>query len=47
MMAKTVSLEVKVCPKCKYEWISRVNKPKECPRCKAYLYYDEEEEAKG
>ncbi len=25
------------CFKCKYEWESRVEKPKECPRCKTRL----------
>ena len=23
------------CKKCKYEWESRVDKPKECPECKS------------
>lgn len=22
------------CKKCKYEWLSRVKNPKECPKCK-------------
>ena len=26
-----------LCPKCNYEWISRVKYPKECPRCKRRL----------
>lgn len=25
------------CPKCGYEWDSRVRKPKQCPYCKNYL----------
>lgn len=28
------------CNRCGYEWGSRVEKPKECPRCKAYFRYD-------
>lgn len=27
------------CPYCGYEWSPRVNKPKECPRCKRRLDY--------
>ncbi|MBI5066398.1 hypothetical protein HZA97_09265 [Candidatus Woesearchaeota archaeon] len=27
----------KNCPRCEYIWISRVEKPKECPRCKNRL----------
>jgi predicted Zn-ribbon and HTH transcriptional regulator len=27
----------KKCKKCKHEWMPRVKKPKECPRCKARL----------
>tara|TARA_Y100000034_G_C6843787_1_gene382042 strand:+ start:64 stop:225 length:162 start_codon:yes stop_codon:yes gene_type:complete len=25
------------CPKCEYEWSTRKDKPKECPRCKNRL----------
>jgi len=25
------------CPHCGYEWMPRVEKPKECPVCKRYL----------
>jgi Zn finger protein HypA/HybF involved in hydrogenase expression len=25
------------CKKCKYKWNSRINKPKECPRCKTRM----------
>lgn len=25
------------CKKCKHEWIPRVDKPKQCPKCKNYL----------
>lgn len=25
------------CPRCKYEWESRIRKPKCCPYCKNYL----------
>ncbi len=24
------------CKICKYEWIARVRKPKQCPKCKRY-----------
>jgi predicted Zn-ribbon and HTH transcriptional regulator len=27
------------CPKCDYEWESRVDDPKACPRCKTRLDY--------
>ena len=27
------------CPKCDYEWVSRVAEPKACPRCKTRLDY--------
>ncbi len=30
------------CPKCSYEWESRVAEPKECPRCKTRLDYPRE-----
>lgn len=26
------------CKVCKYEWDSRVRKPKQCPKCKRYDY---------
>ena len=29
------------CGKCEYEWISRVDNPKACPRCKTRLDYEE------
>ena len=29
----------KTCPMCKYQWISRKEKPKECPRCKRRFDY--------
>jgi len=25
------------CKKCNYEWVSRIENPKSCPRCKARL----------
>lgn len=28
-----------ICTKCGYEWKPRVEKPKECPRCKARMDY--------
>lgn len=28
-----------LCPKCKYEWESRVDQPKACPACKVRLDY--------
>ncbi len=27
------------CEKCKYEWIARVEKPKQCPNCKGRIKY--------
>ena len=27
------------CSKCKYSWVSRVEKPKSCPRCKTRFDY--------
>ena len=32
------------CKKCNHEWNSRVDKPKVCPRCKAYDYQTKEDE---
>jgi transcriptional regulator NrdR family protein len=36
--SKMINMEIKVweCPKktCKFRWVPRVNKPKECPNCK-------------
>jgi len=29
------------CKKCKYEWLARVEKPKECPSCKNRNWNDE------
>lgn len=26
-----------ICPRCKYEWNTRIEYPKECPRCKKRL----------
>ena len=26
------------CKRCGYEWITRIDKPKACPRCKRYDY---------
>jgi len=31
---------LKICEKCNYEWISRVETPKSCPRCKYRFDYD-------
>lgn len=25
------------CPKCHYEWVTRVEKPKRCPKCGKWL----------
>lgn len=25
------------CPRCKYEWVTRTDNPKACPRCKGRL----------
>jgi len=32
------------CPKCEYEWESRIAEPKACPRCKTRLDYPKGEE---
>ena len=34
------------CKKCGHKWISRVLKPKVCPRCKAYDYKNDTKEVK-
>lgn len=31
------------CPKCNYEWESRIKDPKACPRCKSRLDYQAKE----
>jgi len=33
---RTDAQKVNTCSLCKHEWISRVEKPKTCPRCKRY-----------
>lgn len=35
------------CPKCGYEWESRVAEPKACPRCKSRLDYRREGNTEG
>ncbi len=32
---KMKQIVIKKCLKCKYEWIARVKKPIQCPRCKS------------
>lgn len=32
----SVMREVFTCTLCKYEWVSRVESPKTCPKCKRY-----------
>ena len=32
------------CKHCNYEWDARVEKPKQCPRCKRYNWEEVEEE---
>lgn len=34
------------CRLCGYPWESKIEKPKQCPRCKRYDYADKEKEAK-
>ena len=29
-----------ICPKCKYSWVSKVSKPKCCPKCKQFIDYN-------
>ncbi len=38
---------IKTCPKCDYEWESRVEEPKACPRCKSRLDYQREGNTEG
>lgn len=35
------------CPYCNYEWESRIDNPKECPRCKRRLDHKKEEVKNG
>jgi len=37
-------LTKKKCPRCGYEWDSRIDNPKQCPYCKGYI---KEEVKKG
>lgn len=32
---KTLLLKGQECQKCKYQWFSKVEKPKQCPKCKS------------
>ena len=34
-------MEKTICPKCKYSWFPRIEKPKACPMCKCYLNRDD------
>ena len=36
-----------VCRKCKHVWISRTEKPQQCPRCKRYDWNVSLKELKG
>lgn len=36
MKTKIIIKMKKQCKKCYYEWESRINNPKVCPRCKSY-----------
>lgn len=33
---KSVKVTMNRCLKCNYEWVKRVQLPKQCPRCKQY-----------
>ena len=39
-------MENNKCKLCKYEWFSRVEDPKQCPRCKRYNWKEVKEESK-
>ena len=34
---KVLDMEKEKCPYCGYEWVKRVDKVKQCPKCKRYL----------
>jgi predicted Zn-ribbon and HTH transcriptional regulator len=36
MNADKVGLPVNVCKRCGHEWVSRVENPRQCPKCKSY-----------
>jgi len=36
MTADKVGLPVNVCKKCGHRWVSRVENPRQCPKCKSY-----------
>lgn len=42
-------MKIEKCLKCGFEWMSRVEKPKQCPRCKQYGWNKnlDEQEVKG
>ena len=35
---KTIEVNVVECPFCSYEWIPRVENPRECPSCKRIIH---------
>ena len=37
---KQIILKGKQCEKCKYQWFSRVENPKQCPNCKRQIKYE-------
>lgn len=37
-------MEKNKCDKCGWEWLSRVENPKQCPRCKRYDWKKEEKQ---
>ena len=39
-------METNKCSKCKHEWLSRVEDPKQCPRCKRYDWKEKKKEVK-
>lgn len=45
MMMNIIKMKKK-CKKCNYEWESRIENPKVCPRCKSYNWNKEKEETK-
>lgn len=43
-MKKELILKGQKCTKCKYQWFSKVDKPKQCPNCKSMNWKNEKVE---
>lgn len=42
---RTDAQQTNTCSLCDHEWVSRVEKPKACPKCKRYNWQDEKEKS--